>query len=76
MMIPLGHIMDIVRLDLEFVEDSLKKRSLQRVGRLLCVWIMEGYKSVRTYITTISITTRNIFGHMQVHTNSTYFIVL
>ena len=72
----LGHIVDVVRLDLEFVEDSLKTRGLQRVVRLLCVWILEGYKFVRTFIATRSIITRNRVGQLQVHTNSTYFSVI
>ena len=76
LMSPIGHIVDMVRLDMEFVEDFTKTRSLQRVGRMLCVWILEGYKYVRTCITTSSITTINKVGQMQVHTNSTYFSVL
>ena len=75
LMSPLGHFVDMVRLDLEFVEDSLKTRILQRVGRLFCVWIMEGSKSVRICITTSSTTTRNTVGQLQGYTNSTYFIV-
>ena len=62
LMSPLGHIVDILRLDLEFVEDSIKTRSLQRVVRLFCVWMLEGSGSVRTCITTSSITTRNRVG--------------
>ena len=48
LMLPLGHIVDMVRMDMEFVEDSLKARGLQRVVRLFCVWMLEGSKSVRT----------------------------
>ena len=75
-MSPFGHIVDIVRLDLEFVEESLKTLSLKRVGRLLCVWMLKGSEYVRTCITKISITTINRIGQMQVHKNSTYFSVL
>ena len=71
-MSPLGHIVDMVRLDLEFVEEYLKTRSLQRVGRLFCVLMLEGSKYVRTCIVTNSITTRNRVVQLQVHTNSTY----
>ena len=75
-MSPLGHIVDMARLDLEFLESSPKKRSLQRVGILFCVWILEGYESVRTCITISSITTKNIVVQLQFHTNSTYFNVI
>ena len=47
-MSPLGQILDMGGLDLEFVEDSLKTRSLKRVGRLFYVCMMEGSEFVRT----------------------------
>ena len=43
------------------------KKNLLRVGRLFCVWILEGYKSVRTCIATIYITKRNRVGQMPIH---------
>ena len=70
-MSPLGHIVDMVRLDLEFVEDSLKIRGLERVVRMFCVCMLEGSKSVYTCIATSSITTRNMVNQLQVHTNNT-----
>ena len=76
LMITLGYIVDMARLGLEFMEDSLKTRSLQRVGRLFYVSMLEGSKSVRTCIATRSITKRNRVGQLQVNTNSTHFSVL
>ena len=76
LMIPLGHILDMVRLNLEFVEDYPRTRSFQRVGILFCVWMLEGYKSVHTCITTSYTTKRNRVGQLQGHTNSTYFSVI
>ena len=57
-MSPLGQIVDIVRMDMEFVEDSPRTRLLQRMGKLFCLWVMEVLESVRTYIFTSSTTTR------------------
>ena len=57
-MSPLGHIVDMVRLDLEFLEDSIKTRSSQRFGRLFCVWMPGGSESVSTCDTTRYKTTR------------------
>ena len=76
LMSPIGHIVDMVRPDLEFVEDSPKTRILKRVGRLFCVWILEGSESLCTLISTSSITKINRVGQLQVHTESTYFSVL
>ena len=76
LMSPIGHIVDMVRPDLEFVEDSSKTRILKRVGRLFCVWILEGSESLCTLISTSSITKINRVGQLQVHTNSTYLSVI
>ena len=76
LMSPIGHIVDMVRPDLEFVEDSPKTRILKRVGRLFCVWILEGSESLCTLISTSSITKINRVGQLQVHTNSTYLSVI
>ena len=59
-----------------FLEDSLKTITLKRVVILFYVWILEDSISVFTCITTSSITTRNRFGQLQVHTNSTYLSVI
>ena len=69
----LGNIVDIVWLDLEFVDEYLRKINFKRVGRLFCAWMLEGSKSVRTFISKISTTTRNRVGQLQVHKKSTYF---
>ena len=75
-MIHLDHIVDMVRLELEFVEDSPKTISLKRVRRLFCVWMLKGSEFVGTCITTSSKTTRNRVGNMKGTKNSTKFSVL
>ena len=42
LMSTIGNIVDMVRLDLEFVEESPKTGSWKRVVRLFCVCILEG----------------------------------
>ena len=76
LMIPIDHIVDMVRLDLQFVEDFLNTIILKRLGRLFCVWMLEGSESVRTFVVTSSITTRNRVGQLKVHTKSTYVSVI
>ena len=75
-MSPLGRIVDMVRLDLEFVEDYPKTRIFQSVGKPFCVWILEVSKSVRTCIAIRYTTTRNSLGHVQGHTSYTKFSVI
>ena len=76
LMSPIGHIVDIVRLYLEFLEESPKTRSLQRVDRLF-LFIYFGRFLIRAYICCQKLYNhKNEIDQVQVHTNSTCFSVI